>query len=64
MRGRGRGLLKLPTLQTQLHAHTEVVVGVISGILLSIQVEDPVSTAGGEAVSIRCCDDGLNYTCR
>ena len=40
---------------------TEVVDGVIDGILLSIQVEDPVWTAGGEAVSIRCCDDGLNY---
>ena len=40
---------------------TEVVDGVIDGILLSIQVEDPVCTAGGEAVSIRCCDGGLNY---
>ena len=79
-KGKGRGrrmggrLLKLPTLQTQLHKHMSsemtpflsaslrrYVDGVIDGILLNTQVEDPVCTAGGEAVSIRCCDGGLNY---
>ena len=55
MRGKGEGEETAETTHTpDTAAHTEVVDGIISGILLSIQVEDPVRTAGGEAVSIRC----------
>ena len=54
--GEGQGEETAETTHTpDTAAHAEVVDGVIDGILLNTQI------AGGEAVSIWCCDDVLNY---